>query len=185
MPDELNELRDRVTRVEGELQTMRRRFYAGGLFLLGGLVGALALVTTGYQPGGATRAISQTVRAPFRVVDTQGRNVLEIGTYQGNRHLALFAKKGAAPAVLLACNEPNGGSVAIANTAGRPMASLGTDGNGGMLHVFDATRDRAYPVVGVLGRTDDGGTIEVYDKAGNAVFKIPKGEKALFGPPTR
>lgn len=135
------------------------------LILLSG--GVLAARPAAVQPE------LSTVRAPFRVVDDQGRTLLQVDASEnraqpGQRlpRIELFSPVGKRSAGLYVT--PGGGTVAVTDWQGEGGASMGAVGSSGILHILDRWHE---PVV-TLRAMEQGGRLEVYTRRGDTLAAV-------------
>jgi hypothetical protein len=132
-----------------------------------------------------------TVRTPFRVVDEQGRLLLEVAGGPAGGQLRLFDLRGEVVAVLGATGaggtlgiynpagqlvaaltvneEAGGGTVGVNNAAGENRGLFFADNDGGHVGTANAAGHHAV----VLSGSRDGGRVDVYDRDGNLITPPP------------
>ena len=182
-------MNERLERLEQKLAASERR--------LGRLQIAFALaVVVGLCVGAVRPAVTQekgtTVKAPFRVVDKEGRTLLNVHVFEGRAALSLLDQDGKS-AVSISATADGGGVMHLSNRDGKPAIVMGADDDGG--GVMDlSNRDGKRVIVmgagadgdgglGVSNRdgktgitmfaTDAGGQLTLLDNAGKVRFKAP------------
>jgi hypothetical protein len=185
MEDRLAVLEARLVRAERRSRTM---FGMGALFAGAGLLAMAAPALT------QQAAAPTVVRAPFRVVDEDGKLLLEIARDRDGAALRLRNAAGGTAAILWA--DAAGGNINLINAAGKPSVSMTTrddnaggeiavcnkdgttlgslfareDGAGGNLRINNASGKN----VGALFARSDGagGNFTVYDRNGGSAAAI-------------
>lgn len=154
---ELKELRRRVERAECRANRA----------LLGScLFGTTAMILAAAAPG-LTQSAGSSVRAPFRVVDNRGRQLMRVDTVPGGPRVLVFDEHGR-NAVMLSSTE-NGGAASVWNPAKQVTVSIGNNNAGGLIGVSS----RMGRTVGALALVGDQVGFQLNDpKTGNTVLKL-------------
>jgi hypothetical protein len=203
----MNSLLDRVEALEGAMDELKSRRLAveRQLWMWRGIAFGLAvlglvLITSDSVRAGAG-AKGSTVKAPFTVVDAQGKPMLQVKSWHGANYLALLNKAGHEP-VILSSAMNGGGSLAISDKVNNPVVDLYAGPKGGELSISRPIRKGAVTGVvhlgagqfsansqvvgGVLTITDmalkggaelragpNGGEFDIRDTSGSVVFHKP------------
>lgn len=158
----MDDLAGRVARLEREARLWR--LAAVGLLATG--LAALPLASRAQKavPAGTT------VRAPFRVVDEQGRTLVRVDTDRDrNARLQLLDVRGTCLADLT--ESPLGGGLVQARTGtGRSVARLEGGSAGASVMLQDA---QGVPGVEIGASQGDGGFLKLREGSGEVVFSKP------------
>jgi hypothetical protein len=183
MEEQLVELERRLARAE------RRGGVMGALALVA-TISALTAMTT--RPGG-TQAMTNTVKAPLRVVDEQGRTLVEMGLSGGAGSVSVYNGSEHHGGGVFLSTDSLGGEIVLRNQASQLVADLGSSPEGGFLAMGDA-RDslmvmlscsgeqhksslrlisNAREFVRLTGDLKRGGTLQLRDKDSRIRFTRP------------
>ena len=190
MPEDVMSLEQRVATLEralastrGELDRVtheRRRAVQWSRLAAGALVAGVATVLLGAARGGSPAAMQEpqvlTVRAPFKVVDEAGRDVLRVEA-GGDRGLMVFTGD---ERIGFLGQEGSFVGLEVWNKAGSMVGNFGDDGSGNPgLAVYNAAEE---PVAEVGTSKDEGGYVAAYDqgRANQAQLKVNSDEAGFF-----
>ena len=153
-----------LQRRQGEMERRLRRWRVATLaaFTISGILAAAVLIPA---PGMA-RGQRNDTRAPFRVVDEDGKPLVEITGGRNGAQLALFNGDGKLAAGVGAGR--GGGFIQAYDAAGQgPLAILQAQETGGIVAVSNPQKKPE----AALASLEAGGMLEIFDRNGNPVAK--------------
>jgi hypothetical protein len=181
METQLDRLEARLDKAEGQVFVLR-------VLLFVVFVAAVLLILV--RPG-ATQSASSTVKAPFRVVDDNGKLLLKVGTDKGSTKLELFCPQSSRP-VLVTVDKRGGGLVVMDETGrsaalllaksggadlnlmtGKSLVTAGADGKGGHVQVVDPGSGR---IAVQMGKNERGNFMGVCNDRATSVVEVRSGE---------
>ena len=152
-------LEDRVTQLEGELASLRRR---NGALVAFALIALTVPAILAFREGQ-----EKVIRAERFEVVQDGKTVAELSASEYGGWLKIYNKEGKFAAFLGAL--PDGGGLGIFNKDGKAAAALGALPDGGGLGIFNNDEKP----VAELGAASDGGWLELTSPDGRVRFKAP------------
>jgi hypothetical protein len=165
---ELETLKQRLAGAESSLRTMRWVGSAAAALFTAGTIGAVTLAAT---HSGVSQSDRATIRAPFRVVDAQGKPLLHLDADQNGPQLRLFDRAGE-PITSLGAT-PEGGIFRVSSRGGKGNLQLYADSHGGQITL--SGQNQSHPVAW-LGSKEEGGGLGIYDAAGSPVAWVTTGK---------
>ena len=160
-------MNERLERLEQELTATRRRL---GQVQIAFALAVVAGLCIGWVRPAVTQGKDTTVKAPFTVVDDDGRPVLEITARKHGGGLTVFNQAGKGVAAMAAVAD--GGGLFVDNNnveSDGPVASLEATKWGGRLLIYQNNGD---PVAGVIVDRG-GGKLLLFDRREKLLFEAP------------